>query len=40
MLVGAGGAEAGADLVELLVGVAGVADEFPGLLGVGRHGGE
>lgn len=40
VLVGAGGAEAGADLVEGRVGIAGVADEFPGLREVGGHGDE
>ncbi len=40
MFLGAGGAEAGADLVEVGVGIAGVADEFPGLAGVVGDGGE
>lgn len=38
VFVGAGGAEAGADLIEVLVRVAGVADEFP--RGVGHIGGQ
>jgi hypothetical protein len=36
VLAGAGGAEAGADLFECRVGIAGVADEFPGFVGIRR----
>ena len=40
MFLGAGGAEAGADLIEVGIGIAGVADEFPCLAGVAGDGGE
>jgi hypothetical protein len=40
VFLGARGAESGADLVEVGVGIAGVADEFPGLAGVVGDGGE
>jgi len=40
VFLGAGGAEAGADLVEVGIGIAGMADEFPCLPVVVGYGGE